>query len=144
MHSIAFIHTLTTCTFFLLTVEQQPKPSKSDPSAARPSVTDLIDELSEVEHQVGGGKPIERSTSDGTNKRTNITASTATFELDQLMQNLEAFEPPDSNKSVIYFVLVSSVCTCTCMYACRHAATVHACHPMFEKVHCTCMYCVSV
>ena len=84
------------CTFFP-TAEQQPKSSKSDPPAARPSVTDLIDELSEVEHQVGGGKPIERSTSDGTNKRTNITASTATMELDELMQNLSKFEPTDSS-----------------------------------------------
>ncbi len=62
-------------------------------------MTDLIDELSEVEHQVGGGNPVtEPRANDGNagNKRVNITASTATMELDELMQNLSMFEPNDA------------------------------------------------
>ena len=59
-------------------------------------MTDLIDELSEVEDQVGGGRPIERDATDSGSKRINITASTATMELDELMQNLSKFEPNDA------------------------------------------------
>ena len=79
------------------TAEQQPTAAKSDAPAARPSVTDLIDELNEVEDQVGGGRPIERDTTDSGHKRLNITASTATMELDELMQNLSKFEPNDAS-----------------------------------------------
>ena len=61
----------------------------------------LVDELTEVEYQLSGGrtesvssaseKPIERGGGGGGGKR-NITASTATLELDELMQNLSKFE----------------------------------------------------
>ena len=60
----------------------------------------LVDELTEVEAQVGGGGPRKPPVEGGT-KRANITASTATLELDELMANLSNFEPPPGVNATI-------------------------------------------
>ena len=58
----------------------------------------LVDELTEVEHQLSGGRTESVSSSEQPSERgggggkRNITASTATLELDELMQNLSKFE----------------------------------------------------
>lgn len=60
-------------------------------------MADLVDELTEVEEQIGGGRSESTSTNEsGEVGKRNITASTATLELDELMQNLVKFE--ESNK----------------------------------------------
>ncbi len=74
--------------------DKDPPPSQS--VGHRPSVADFVDELTEVEHQVSDklGDTEPRSPGDASSHRTNITASTATRELDELMKNLSTFEPP--------------------------------------------------
>ena len=78
----------------LLPLAAKPLPP-SEEVGVRPSVTDLVDELTAVEHHVSdkisGGSM--RSPKRTATERTNITASTATRELDELMANLEKFEP---------------------------------------------------
>ena len=49
-----------------------------------------------MEHQVGGGEPVDSLSVEKGANRANITASTATMELDELMQNLSKFEPADA------------------------------------------------
>jgi len=62
----------------------------------RPSVADFVDELTEVEQKVSD-KTSPKSPKGGSgSQRSNITASTATIELDELMANLSKFEPSSS------------------------------------------------
>ena len=81
----------------------QRKTSSTDPAIARPSVGNLVDELTEVEEKIGGGQSAENESEppeiEGGSTRSKITASTATLELDELMQNLEKFEPPSSGNA---------------------------------------------
>lgn len=86
------------CTHFPL--DSQRKTSSTDPAVARPSVGNLVDELTEVEEKISGGNDKESLGSEESS-RSKITASTATLELDELMQNLEKFEPPSSNKGEV-------------------------------------------
>ena len=76
----------------------QPPPPPSESVGVRPTVADFMDELSEVEHRVTG--PTSPNT-EAENSRSNITASKATKELDELMANLSNFEPPPSTDPVV-------------------------------------------
>ena len=84
------IYIITHTSTHLTTAEPDPK---GEP-VPRPSVGALVDELTEVEQQIRGGRTDSISTNDGSSGsgKRNITASTATLELDELMQNLSKFE----------------------------------------------------
>jgi len=77
----------------LLSPDQEKQPALQ---TGRPSVADFVDELTEVEQKVSG-KTSPKSPKGGSgSQRSNITASTATIELDELMANLSKFEPSSS------------------------------------------------
>lgn len=77
----------------LLSPDQEKQPALQ---TGRPSVADFVDELTEVEQKVSD-KTSPKSPKGGSgSQRSNITASTATIELDELMANLSKFEPSSS------------------------------------------------
>ena len=78
----------------LMMITPPPLPPEKEKSTVppsqrvggRPSVADFVDELTEVEDQVSRGPEDSQQTR-------GMTSSTATRELDELMANLENFEP---------------------------------------------------
>lgn len=91
--------TLSLCSSPLLhPLDQEKQPPALQEYGSRPSVANLVDELTEVEQQVSDKTPQKSPSRVGSTQRSNITASTATIELDELMANLSNFEPPPTSE----------------------------------------------
>jgi paxillin len=71
---------------YMLGKKEKSTVPPSQRVGGRPSVADFVDELTEVEDQVSRGPEDSQQTR-------GMTSSTATRELDELMANLENFEP---------------------------------------------------